>query len=92
MANSTPSSRSDPAQNLENDAQYVASMAVKDVWSRSGSKYRIRAVVLLALNVLLFAGVGSFAYWMRGGVRFAPIHEGYWDEFGAALAAVGGAP
>ncbi len=54
--------------------------ALKDVWSRSGSKYRIRAVVLLAVNVLLFAGVGSFAYWLRSGVRFAPALEGYWDE------------
>lgn len=53
---------------------------MKDVWSRSGSKYRIRAVVLLAVNVLLFAGVGSFGYWLRSGVRFAPAQEGYWDE------------
>ena len=53
---------------------------MKDVWSRSGSKYRIRAIVLLAVNVLLFAGVGSFAFWLRSGVRFAPAEEGYGDE------------
>ncbi len=57
-----------------------ASPVTKDVWSRSGSKYRIRAIVLLAVNVLLFAGVSSFAFWMRNGVRFAPALEGYWDE------------
>lgn len=51
-----------------------------DVWSRSGPKYRVRAVVLLALNVRLFAGVGSFAYWLRSGERFAPALDGYWDE------------
>ncbi len=53
---------------------------MKDVWFRSGSRYRIRAIVLLAVNVLLFAGVGSFAFWLRSGERFAPIQEGYWDE------------
>ena len=79
---------SEPVAHLENDAEYVASMEVKDVWSRSGSKYRIRAIVLLALNVLLFAGLGSFAYWMRGGVRFAPAQDGYWDELWAAVISV----
>ncbi len=89
MAYITPRSETATLQHLENDAQYVASMEVKDVWSRSGSKYRIRAIVLLAINVLLFAGVGGFAYWMRGGVRFAPAQEGYWDELWGALASVG---
>ena len=50
---------------------------VYDVWSRSGSKYRIRAIVLLVVNVLLFAGLGCFAYWLRTGVAFAPAQEGY---------------
>jgi len=52
-----------------------------DVWSRSGSKYRLRAVVLLAFNVLLFAGVGCFAFWLRSGMVFAPSGEGYRDHF-----------
>ena len=52
-----------------------------DVWSRSGSKYRIRAVILLSVNVLLFAEVGSFAFWLRSGERFAPIVPGYWGHF-----------
>ncbi len=56
-----------------------------DVWSRSGSKYRVRAVVLLAVNVLLFAGVGCFAYWIRTGVFFAPAVEGYSDEISQAF-------
>lgn len=52
---------------------------VKDVWSRSGSRYRVRAIVLLAVNVFLFAGVGGFAHWLRSGVWFAPALDGYWD-------------
>jgi len=52
-----------------------------DVWSRSGSKYRIRASVLLAVNVLLFACVGCFAFWLRSGVFFAPSADGYRDYF-----------
>lgn len=58
----------------------VQPVVFKDVWSRSGSRYRVRSYVLLGVNVLLFAGVGSFAYWLRTGVRLAPIQEGYWDE------------
>jgi hypothetical protein len=50
-----------------------------DVWSRSGSKYRIRAVVLMLANMLLFAGVGSFAFWLRSGDVFAPARAGYAD-------------
>ena len=53
--------------------------SLTDVWSRSGSRYRVRAIGLLALNVLLFAGAGSFAFWLRSGEFFAPAREGYWD-------------
>jgi len=62
---------------------------MNDVWSRSGSTYRVRAVVLLLLNVVLFAGLGSFAYWLRSGVRFAPTMEGYRDELTQAFVSVG---
>jgi hypothetical protein len=50
-----------------------------DVWSRSGSKYRVRAVVLMLANILLFAGVGCFAFWLRSGEMFAPARDGYVD-------------
>ena len=40
---------------------------IVDVWSRTSPKYRIRAVVLLAVNVMLFASVGCFAFWLRSG-------------------------
>lgn len=62
---------------------------LKDVWSRSGSKYRIRAIVLLGVNVLLFAGVGSFAYWIRSGEFFAPAREGYGYTLLATFTGVG---
>ena len=61
------------------DTPEAGAVPLKDVWSRSGSTYRIRAVVLLGVNVLLFAGVASFAYWLRTGER-TPAFEGYWDE------------
>ncbi len=60
-----------------------------DVWSRSGSKYRIRAVVLLAVNVLLFGGAACFAYWLRSGEIFAMGREGYWDLFTQTFRGVG---
>lgn len=62
---------------------------LKNVWSRSTSRYRIRAIALLAINVLLFAGVGSFAYWLRSGSRFAPAQPGYWDELTQTFGSIG---
>ncbi len=50
-----------------------------DVWSRSGSKYRVRAIVLMLANIVLFAGVAGFAFWLRSGQVFAPAREGYAD-------------
>ncbi len=49
-----------------------------DVWCRTSSKYRIRSTLLLLVNIVLFAGVGCFAYWLRTGNLFAFTHEGYW--------------
>ncbi len=60
-----------------------------DVWSRSGSKYRIRAVVLLAVNILLFGGAACFAYWLRSGEFFAPARSGYWDSIAQTFSGVG---
>ncbi len=60
-----------------------------DVWSRTASKYRIRAIVLLAVNVLLFAGAGTFAFWLRSGVVFAPSMAGYTDQLVDALHFIG---
>lgn len=60
-----------------------------DVWSRSGSKYRIRAILLLVFNIVLFAGVGCFAFWLRSGEVFAPARDGYWDLLAQTFRGVG---
>ncbi len=54
--------------------------SIEDVWSRTEPKYRRRAIVLLIINVCLFAGLGSVAYWLRTGVVFAPRVEGYAEQ------------
>jgi len=54
---------------------------IRDVWSWAGTKYRVRAVALLLVNVVLFAGLGVFAYWLRTGQLFAPAADNYWDVF-----------
>ncbi|MFQ5492009.1 MAG: tol-pal system YbgF family protein, partial [Phycisphaerae bacterium] len=51
---------------------------ISDVWSRTSAKYRVRAVVLLLINVLLFGGLCTFAFWLRTGKVFAPIDQNYW--------------
>jgi len=38
-----------------------------DVWSRPARKYRIRAVIMLALLYSLFAGLCCFTFWIRTG-------------------------
>ena len=53
-------------------------VVISDVWSRSGSKYRVRAIVLLVINMLLFGGVGCFAFWLRQGRYLAPALDNYW--------------
>lgn len=57
-----------------------AGVEIVDVWSRTAPKYRIRAIALLFVNILLFAGMGSFANWLRSGEHFAPGVPGYSDQ------------
>lgn len=80
------SARPEPALPREVDASPEAWI---NVWSRSGSKYRVRAILLLAVNVLLFAGVGTFAYWLRSGEFFAPARAGYAGDLWRTLSGVG---
>jgi len=52
-----------------------------DVWSWTAPKYRVRTVVLLMINALLFAGLGCFAYWLRTG-SYAPfLQADYWRQW-----------
>ncbi|MFH0983445.1 MAG: tetratricopeptide repeat protein [Planctomycetota bacterium] len=55
-------------------------VVISDVWSRSGTKYRVRAVVLLVLNLLLFGALGCFAFWLRTGHYLAPALGEYWHQ------------
>ncbi|HUU81879.1 MAG TPA: tetratricopeptide repeat protein [Phycisphaerae bacterium] len=59
----------------------AAPVDIFDVWSRTGSKYRIRSIILLLVNLLLFAGLGCFAFWLRTGTALAPATGDYWATF-----------
>lgn len=48
-----------------------------DVWSRTEPKYRVRAVVLLALNLVLFCGLCAFTHWLHVGQALEFSAESY---------------
>jgi hypothetical protein len=79
QAASAPSSAAEPIGFAADKAAEEDQRSV-DVWSRWGSRYRTRAVILLAVNVVLFVGVCSFAFWLRSGEYFAPRMDSYWGD------------
>lgn len=46
-------------------ARTAAPPEIIDVWSRTQPKYRIRAVVLLLVNLVLFCGLCAFTHWLH---------------------------
>ncbi|OWY73257.1 hypothetical protein B7486_02615 [cyanobacterium TDX16] len=50
-----------------------------DVWSRTAPKYRRRAVLMLCLLALLFAGLCCFMFWLRTGAYAPWQYSGYAD-------------
>lgn len=50
---------------------------IVDVWSRTQSKYRIRAILLLLLNLVLFCGLCIFTHWLHFGRPFDFSWAGY---------------
>ncbi len=58
---------------------------IADVWSRTEAKYRRRSILLLTINVCLFAGLGCVAYWLRTGTVFAPLADDYWSQLAATF-------
>lgn len=66
------------ARSAVSDPPVGGQPVIVDVWSRTTAKYRTRAIVLLVVNVLLFAGLCVFAFWLRTGVAFAPARGDYW--------------
>jgi len=53
--------------------------SITDAWSYTKPKYRIRSVFLLLLNVVFFAGLGCFAYWLRTGDYVPFFEDNYWE-------------
>ncbi|MGD8451067.1 MAG: hypothetical protein PVJ57_04555 [Phycisphaerae bacterium] len=47
------------------EAAPPATIAYDTVWSRSERKYRVRAIVLLAMNFALFCGLCVFIHWLH---------------------------
>lgn len=52
---------------------------IVDCWSRTSPKYVVRAVVMLLLLAVLFAGLCCFTFWLRTGYHWPPSYEGYGD-------------
>ena len=55
--------------------------ALRDVWSRSTAKYRTRSSLLLFVNLVLFAALCCFTFWLRTGCYFPPAYDGYYEIF-----------
>ncbi len=49
-----------------------------EVWQWTRPKYRLRAFASMLTDVLLFAGLGGFALWLRTGRYFMPTGDEYW--------------
>lgn len=67
----SPPHNADPIVEPRADAPIDAAVAtvepppeLVDVWARTEPRYRVRAAILYVLNLLLFAGVCSFTYWL----------------------------
>jgi len=63
---------------------------IVDVWSRTSRRHRVRAVLMLLLLALLFAGLCCFEFWLRTGVYYPWRYHGYaelmrrsFDPFGS---------
>lgn len=52
-----------------------------DHWLRLHSKYRVRALVLIIFNLLLFCGLCIFTYWLHTARLFDFSPSGYLDPF-----------
>ncbi len=56
---------------IETPVRYV------DVWSRTSRRYRVRAVLMLLLLSILFAGLCCFTFWLRTGTYLPWQYDGY---------------
>ena len=53
----------------------------RDVWRWTSRKYRIRTVVLLLINAVLFTGLAVFTLWLRTGTLGPFSGESYWEAW-----------
>jgi len=60
-----------------------------DVWTRTAPKYRRRAVVLLIVTAVLFAGLCIFTFWLRTGTYVPWTSADYWRLMKQSLNPVG---
>ncbi|MGE3180270.1 MAG: hypothetical protein AB7N71_01465 [Phycisphaerae bacterium] len=58
-----------------------AGPAMMDVWTRSARKYRVRAILLLSVNFLLFCGLCAFLHWLHFARAFDFTWESYVEPF-----------
>jgi outer membrane protein assembly factor BamD (BamD/ComL family) len=67
--------------------QEQAAALPRDVWRWTAPKYRIRTLLLLMINAVLFAGLGCFTFWLRTGefTPFAVDLGPYWDQWWAVF-------
>ncbi len=56
-----------------------------DVWRWTRPKYRLRAVLLLLVNAVLFAGLSAFTLWLRTGRYVMGSWDEYWSAWWAAF-------
>ncbi len=79
-------------------SQPASEPEIVDVWSRTTPRYRRRAAAFLAINLLLFAALACFTYWLRTGDAHpvlrpaisligdaASARYGYWTFWKAAV-------
>ena len=75
QAVATPRTAPDAEPGRTERTEYV------DVWSRTEAKYRIRAGLLLAINLLLFCGLCVFTHWLHT----AELHDFSLDSYFSPL-------
>lgn len=60
-----------PAQPATTGTAAAHTPIITDVWSWTARKYRIRATVLLSINLILYCGLCVFTYWLHVGRPFS---------------------
>ena len=73
------------AQVVDTTGSAESQVPILDVWSRTARRYRVRAVLMLLLLALLFAGLCCFTFWLRTGVYTPWSYGGYAELIGRSF-------